>query len=312
MTLLFQRTCCAALAAAVVSCLGASQCLAAAPNVIYTASGIFSTPPVAGADVFQLQGQPFSMSVVANVAMVSKNHGAQWAVYNTLKMTGTVQSGLLPTPVAISNSNTSILLAVGNPSQDSFMLGSPVSVIGTTLTVTANIVMPKGTLTNDHVLPFTASVTLTPANATVTYSDGTASTTLGINGTLTATVPGTTADVGVMLYGDGAQAIAMHADGTQSVQPIGARAVDLPLDLGAPSDVVVLQFYASGLRDAGEVRVQIGGEEAAVLYAGAAGRFSGLDQVSVQVPRSLAGRGAAEVLLTAAGQTAGAVRLRIQ
>jgi len=37
-----------------------------------------------------------------------------------------------------------------------------------------------------------------------------------------------------------------------------------------------------------------------------------LDQVSVQVPRSLAGRGAAEVLLTAAGQTAGAVRLRIQ
>jgi hypothetical protein len=46
-------------------------------------------------------------------------------------MTGTVQSGLLPAPIAISNSSTSILLAAGNPSQDSFMLGSPVSVIGT-------------------------------------------------------------------------------------------------------------------------------------------------------------------------------------
>jgi hypothetical protein len=308
MTPLFQSTCSAALAAAVVSCLGASQCLAAAPNVTYTASGTFSSPPVAGADVFKLQGQPFSISVVANEAMVSKNHGPKWAVYNTLKMTGTVQSGLLPTPFAISNSATSILLAAGNPGQDLFMLGSPVSVIGTTLTVTANIVMPKGTITNDHVLPFAASVTLTPANATMTYSDGTSSTTLGINGTLTATVPGGTADVGVMLHGDGAQAITMHADGTQSVQSIGARAVDL----GAPSDVVVLQFYASGIRDAGEVRVRIDGEEAAVLYAGAAGRFSGLDQVSVQVPRSLAGRGEVEVLLTADGQTAGPVRLQIQ
>ena len=85
-----------------------------------------------------------------------------------------------------------------------------------------------------------------------------------------------------------------------------------PVDLGEPSDVVVLQFYASGVRDAAEVRVQIGGEEGAVLYAGAADRFSGLDQVSVQVPRSLAERGEVEVRLTADGQTAGPVRLQIQ
>jgi uncharacterized protein (TIGR03437 family) len=75
---------------------------------------------------------------------------------------------------------------------------------------------------------------------------------------------------------------------------------------------VVLQFYASGIRNAGEVRVRIDGEEVAVLYSGAADRFSGLDQVSVQVPRSLAGRGEVEVLLTKDGQTAGPVRLQIQ
>jgi uncharacterized protein (TIGR03437 family) len=308
MTLLFQKKYPVVLAAAVLSCMAASERLAAATNVTYAAFGTFSSPQISGADVFQLRGQPFSINVVASETLVSKNHGAQWALYTMLKMTGTVQSGLLPTPIAISSNSSSILLAAGNPSQDSFMLGSPVKVVGTTLTVTANIIMPKGTITNDHVLPFTAPVTLTPANATMTYSDGTNTTTLGINGTLTATVPGTAADVSVRLHGDGAQAITMHADGAQSVQSIGARSVDL----GTPSDVVVLQFYASGVRDAGEVRVQIGGEDAAVLYAGAAERFSGLDQVSVQVPRSLAGRGAVEVLLTVGGQTAGPVRLQIQ
>jgi hypothetical protein len=308
MTLLFQKTCSVMLAAAVLSCVAAAESLAAAPNVTYSASGTFSSPQISGADTFQLRGQPFSINVVASETLVSKNHGAQWAVYSTLKMTGTVQSGLLPTPIAISSNGSSILLAAGNPSQDLFRLGSPVVVVGTTLTVTANIIMPKGTITNDHVLPFTAPVTLTPANATITYSDGTNSTTLGINGTLMATVAGTTADVGLQLHGDGAQAIAMHADGAQSVQSIGARSVDL----GAPSDVVVLQFYASGVRDAREVHVQIDGEDATVLYAGAAERFSGLDQISVQVPRSLAGRGEVEVRLTADGQTAAPVRLRIE
>jgi hypothetical protein len=308
MTLLFQKTCSAALAAVVVSCLAASESVAAAPNVTYAASGTFSSPPISGKDVFQLQGQPFSISVVANEAMVPANHGSQWALYNTLKMTGTVQSGLLPAPINIGDSSSSILLQAGSPTQDTFMLSSPVKILDTVITVTANVVMPKGTLTNAHVLPFTAPVTLTPANATMTYSNGTYTTTLGINGTLTATVPGGTVDVDVMLHGDGAQAITMHADGTQSVQSIGARAVEL----GAPSDVVVLQFYASGIRNAGEVRVRIDGEEVAVLYSGAADRFSGLDQVSVQVPRSLAGRGEVEMLLTADGQTAAPVRLQIQ
>jgi len=307
MTRFFGRTCSVALLAVGAGCLAASE-TPAAPNVIYTASGTFSTPPISGADLFQLQGEPFSISVVANEATVSKNHGPQWAMYSDLKMTGTVQSRLLPTPTNISSNGTSIILAVGNPTQNIFMLGSPVRVIGITLTVKANIFMPKGTITNDHVLPFTAPVTLTPATATMTYSDGANTTTLGINGTLSAAVPGKTAGAAVMLHGDGAEAITAHADGTQSVRSIGTG----PLDLGAPSDVVVLQFYASGVRDAADVHVRVGGEEVGVLYAGAAEHFSGLDQVSVQVPRSLAGRGEVDVLLTADGQTGSPVRLRIQ
>ena len=136
----------------------ASALATTAPSVTYTASGTFGSVK-SGADLFQLQGEPFSISVVASEADVAKTHGAQWAGYNALKMTGTVNSGLLPTPVAISNTSTSIELAVGNPSYDVFELYSPVKVIGITLTITATIDLPKTALVNDHILPF-ASVAL--------------------------------------------------------------------------------------------------------------------------------------------------------
>ena len=306
MQLSFRNTCFLALAA--MSCLVASQALAAAPNVSYMASGIFTTPPISGTDLFQLQGEPFSITIVANEAAVSKNHGPQWAVYNLLKLTGTVQSRLLPTPIGIASSGASVLLAVGNPAQDMFKLGAPVRVISITLSVTANIIMPKGIILNDHVLPFTAPVTLTPANATMTYTDGTNVTTLGVNGTLTAVVTGAAALTGVTLHSSGAQSLTSHADGTQSVRSLTAGAVNL----GASSDQTALQFYASGVRDAQDIHVRIGGDEVPVLYTGPANHFPGLDQVSVQVPRTLAGRGDVEVQLTVDGQSAAPVRLRIE
>ena len=64
-----------------------------------------------------------------------------------------------------------------------------------------------------------------------------------------------------------------------------------PVDLLASSDKVMLRFYASGVRDASEVHVQIAGQEAPVFYSGPAGYFQGLDEVIVELPRSLAGMG---------------------
>jgi len=300
--------------AAAMCCLATSQRLSganpsAATNVTYTAFGTFGTTPIAGSDLFKLAGQPFSIGIVASEALVSKNHGAQWAVYSGLKMSGEVQTRLLPTPVTISNSSTNVALAFGNPSYDVFLLGTPVKIAGMTVTITANITMPKGTIVNDHILPFTAPVSLSAANATVTYADGTSSTTLAVvNGTLSTSVPPATTAAHLVLHTAGAQAITAHRDGTQSVRSISTELVDL----GAPEDVVALQFYASGVRDASEVRVQIAGTDVPVLYAGAAGHFPGLDQVSVQLPRSLAGSGDVEVVLTVDGQTASPVHIRIQ
>jgi hypothetical protein len=295
------------IATAAIGCLTSSENLfAAAQNVTYTASGVFGGVK-SGADLFKLQGQPFSISVVASEAAVAKSHGPLWAAYNALKMTGTVQSGLLPTPVAISNSSTSIELATGNPSYDVFELYSPVKVIGLTLTISANIDLPKTAFTNDHILPF-ASVAL-PATATMSYSDTTNTTVLYLTGTLVAKVTaGATTNSDVVLHGEGARSITAHGDGTQSVRSIGAA----PVDSGASADVVALEFYASGVRDGSAIEVRIGGQSVPVLYAGPAERFAGLDQISVQLPRSLAGSGDADVLLTVDGQSAEPVRIQIQ
>jgi uncharacterized protein (TIGR03437 family) len=226
-------------------------------------------------------------------------------------MKGTVHSGLIgATPVNIASSAASIAQLVG-PDYDEFFTAFPVRVIGLNLTIQAQIVMPPGTLAKPLIHPF-AAVTLAPGNATVTYSNGTDTTTLAVqNGTLIGKLPnGQTAGAppAIALHANGAQVVTTHGDGTQSARSMYAG----PVALAASSDQVALKFYASGVRDASEVQVRIGGEEATVLYAGQSGYFQGLDEVTVLVPRSLAGRGEADVVLTADGQTAQAVRVRIQ
>jgi hypothetical protein len=116
------------------------------------------------------------------------------------------------------------------------------------------------------------------------------------------------AKTSVRLHTDAVQVITAHADGTQSVRPIETA----PLDPGASTDKTMLQFYASGVRDASEVHVQIAGQEVPVVYAGPAGHFPGLDEVTVEVPRSLSGMGESDVVLTADGESASPVRIHVQ
>ena len=100
----------------------------------------------------------------------------------------------------------------------------------------------------------------------------------------------------------------LHQDGTTSTHTIGAGAVDS----GMASDAVTLKFYASGVSGASDVHLRVGGDELPLAYAGASGYFPGLDEVMVQLPRSMAGRGTVEVSLTADGQTAKPIQIHIQ
>ena len=310
-------------------CLTASKKLAAAnpdaaPNITYTATGTFALPQISGGDVFKLAGQPFSITLVVNAGATPSSHGAQWAKYTKLPMTGTISTGLSPTPYSIHSNMTSLEVATGNPAFQVFTMFAAVSVVQTQINVTATIHLPPGTLPKPLVHPF-AAIALGPCTLpqppgpcvdTVIYADpatGT-STMLGIaSGTLQGTIPGgsvneTAALPAVQLHQNGAQIISAHADGTKSVRSLGA----LPVDLGESSDMVALQFYASGVGEASEVHVQIGGHDVPLIYAGPSGHFPGLDEISVQVPRSLAGSGNVDVDLTVDGRAANALHIQIQ
>ena len=61
-----------------------------------------------------------------------------------------------------------------------------------------------------------------------------------------------------------------------------------------------------------QVTVSIGGVNVPVAYSGTQGFFTGLDQVNVQLPASLAGRGDVPVILSVAGKQANTARLTFQ
>ncbi|MFN7993376.1 MAG: hypothetical protein U0Q18_07230 [Bryobacteraceae bacterium] len=171
---------------ALSACFGSAQMAwAAAPDVKYYCTGTFGSPAMTGQDIFQLAGRPFTVSIVVNTATVPSSYGTGWARYTKLTMSGTVQSKLFPTPIAISSTSTSIQLSIG-PQADTFTLYAPIKVIGLNLSITSSIQLPVGTITQLLIHPFSAPARMTPAGATMVYSDGTDSTTLGMNGSLNA------------------------------------------------------------------------------------------------------------------------------
>jgi len=118
-----------------------------------------------------------------------------------------------------------------------------------------------------------------------------------------------------------AAAVALRITGNQQTyEPVSRfdsaqnRAVSIPIDLGPSADQVVLVLFGTGIRfysSPAAVSVKIGGVDAPVLFAGAQGG-EGVDQVNVIVPRSLAGRGEVDVVLTVDGQAANTVKVNIR
>jgi uncharacterized protein (TIGR03437 family) len=115
-----------------------------------------------------------------------------------------------------------------------------------------------------------------------------------------------------------ASAVRVSTDGTQTVElayglnSAGSFSAS-PIGMGSATDKVYLTLYGTGIAAAGlsGVTVTVGGVNAPVLYAGSGG-FSGVDQVNVQLPSSLAGKGNVNIQLTASGTLANSVQVTIQ
>lgn len=122
-----------------------------------------------------------------------------------------------------------------------------------------------------------------------------------------------------------AQFLRVRADGASSYEPVAqfdaglnqylAVPVDLGTAPGATTDEVFLILFGTGVRhrnSEGSVAAKIGDVAAEVLYAGAQGSLVGLDQLNLRIPRSLIGRGEANVVVTIDGQSANVVRINIR
>ena len=95
----------------------------------------------------------------------------------------------------------------------------------------------------------------------------------------------------------------------------GGSCIASPLDLGNPTDRLILTLYGTGFKGFSglqNVSATIGTAMAQVLYVGPQGQFAGLDQVNLVVPRSLAGSGEVPIILTIDGQTANVVTINVK
>jgi uncharacterized protein (TIGR03437 family) len=112
-------------------------------------------------------------------------------------------------------------------------------------------------------------------------------------------------------------ALRVKADNSQSFESIavydGVKMISRPLDLSPETDRVFLVLFGTGLRFlSSPATAEIGGVAARVDYAGMQGGFVGLDQVNLLLPRSLIGRGEAEIVLQVDGRVANTVKVNIR
>jgi uncharacterized protein (TIGR03437 family) len=117
-----------------------------------------------------------------------------------------------------------------------------------------------------------------------------------------------------------AVALRIRADGSQSYEPVAQfnqaanRFEPVPIDLGPESDQVFLVGFGTGLRNrSGNSNLcNIGGTAATVTFLGAQSQFVGLEQANILLPRSLAGRGNADVALVVDGKKTNTVAINIR
>ncbi|MDX2033687.1 MAG: hypothetical protein SF339_23625 [Blastocatellia bacterium] len=243
----------------------------------------FVSPPVVAVSAASFLG----------IEMASESIGA---AFGERLSTGTLIASGTPLPTSLLGTTVKLRDAANTERTAPLFFVAPTQI---------NLQVPAGTIPG-------------PATILVTSGDGSLSTGI-VNiasvspGLFTANASGQGVAAAVVLR--------VAANGAQSYEslaqfdPSQSRFVPIPIDLGPAGDQVFLILYGTGFRfraTLSSVLTTIGGTNAEALYAGPADGFVGLDQANIRLPRSLAGRGLAEVLMTVDGKAANTVTVQIK
>jgi uncharacterized protein (TIGR03437 family) len=85
-----------------------------------------------------------------------------------------------------------------------------------------------------------------------------------------------------------------------------------PIDLGPSGDQVFLVLAATGLGKITSATASVGGIDVQAAYAGPQNTYPGLDQINLQIPRSLVGKGRVDITVTAGGKISNPVYVTIK
>lgn len=169
-----------------------------------------------------------------------------------------------------------------------------------------NYLLPAGTTTG------VATITINSGDGTV--SIGSLNITAIAPSLFTANSSGQGVPAAVLLR--------IKANGQQLYEPVARfdaaqnrmvpATIDFGPDLGSASDQLYLLLFGTGLRyrsSLSATTVFVGNQPAEVIYAGAQGEMVGLDQLNLRLPRSMAGRGVVDLVVTVDGRSANVVQL---
>jgi uncharacterized protein (TIGR03437 family) len=218
------------------------------------------------------------------------------AAFGTGLATGTQSATTAPLPTTMQGTRVTVLDSAGAERLAPLFFVSPTQV---------NYQIPPNTA------PGTGRVTITNSQGAVFAQS--------VNITRVAPAIFTTNATGRGL--PAAILVRVLANGTQTTEPIARfdpaqnQFVALPIDLSDPSQQVFLVLFGTGFRlvsSQSAATATIGGQNAPVTFAGAQGQLVGVDQANVGLPRSLAGRGDVDVVLTIEGQAANTVRVNVR
>jgi uncharacterized protein (TIGR03437 family) len=225
----------------------------------------------------RVQGQTTVTTVSAASYMTTLSPNGIASAYGTKLATQTLAAAGLPLPTSLGGTTVRV-----NGQLSPLFFVSPNQI---------NFLIPDNTPIGSQ-------------SVTITSSDGTVSTgTVQLSNTapaiFTANASGSGIPAGLLLR--------LKINGAQVFEPIGP-----PIEFQLNDDRLFLILYLCGVRHAApnSVRVIIGGAEITPSYFGEAPGFAGLDQINLELPRSLSGRGQTSLIVSVNGNlNSNAVRI---